>query len=269
MLNTTMPLLAHLSHQFKVMQSLTSSLLQFGKGMMGTANPKQPPELLKLYEMEGCPYCRRVREVLTLLNLDYISYPCPKKGTKYRPKVVEMTGKAQFPFFIDPNNGSQIQESAQIIAHLFQHYGNTGKTPKKYQNLPNRDMASTLATVVSALRGLKVQTSNKTRPQPEQLLELYGFDASPFTRLVRERLCELELAYVCRNVAKERWQDMGTAKLRSLLGEYTPIKGGKREQVLNEVMQGRMQLPYLLDPNTDTAMYESKDILEYLNTTYS
>lgn len=256
-------------HQLKVLQSVASTLLQKGKGASGTANPNQPEKLFELYDMEGCPYCRRVREVLTLLNLDYITYPCPKNGTKYRPKVVEMTGKVQFPFFIDPNTDRKIQESAEIVDYLFATYGTTGKTPSKWQHMPKREVASTLATLASGLRGLKADKTNQNRAQPEALLELYGFEASPYSRLVRERLCELELPFISRNVAKERWQDQGAAKLRLKPGKYVPKKGGKRERIFNEVMHGCIQVPYLIDPNTDTAMFESKDILDYLDKTYA
>ena len=72
-----------------------------GRGVSGTPFPKQPEKALKLYEFEGSPFCRRVREVLTTLNLDYEVYPCPKGGTKYRKVVKDLGGKRQFPFFVD------------------------------------------------------------------------------------------------------------------------------------------------------------------------
>ncbi len=49
---------------------------------MGTAFPKQPEKALKLYEFEGSPFCRRVREVMTLLNLDYEVYSMPQRRHK-------------------------------------------------------------------------------------------------------------------------------------------------------------------------------------------
>jgi hypothetical protein len=39
------------------------------------ARPKIP---LELYEFEGCPFCRKVREAIIILDLDPIVYPCPK-----------------------------------------------------------------------------------------------------------------------------------------------------------------------------------------------
>ena len=37
---------------------------------------------------------------------------------------------------------------------------------------------------------------------------------------------------------------------------------------MNDVMDGKLQFPYLVDPNTDTKMFESKDIIDYLENTY-
>lgn len=40
-----------------------------------------------------------------MLDLDVDVFPCPKGGTVWRPKAVELGGKAQFPFLVDPNSG--------------------------------------------------------------------------------------------------------------------------------------------------------------------
>ena len=106
------------NHQIKVVQALASALTEGGRGVSGTAFPQQPEKPLKLYEFEGSPFCRRVREVMTLLNLDYEVYPCPKGGQKYRKIVKEKGGKKQFPFFIDENSGTQMYESQDIIHYL-------------------------------------------------------------------------------------------------------------------------------------------------------
>ncbi|CAP01173.1 hypothetical protein ABSDF1836 [Acinetobacter baumannii SDF] len=58
------------NHQIKVLQALASAIAEGGRGVTGTAFPKQPVRALKLYEFEGSPFCRRIREVITLLNLD-------------------------------------------------------------------------------------------------------------------------------------------------------------------------------------------------------
>lgn len=255
-------------HQVKVLQSVVATLIEGGRGVMGTTNPKQPALPIKLYDIEASPYCRRVREVITLLNLDVEVYPCPKQGTRFRPEAHKISGKFQFPLLVDENTGLQILESQDIVDYLFKHYGSTGKTPKKWQKLSKRPVVGYLMAVVEGLRGLKANESNSTKSAPLHLLQLWSFEGSPYTRLVRERLCELEIPYVLHNVAKERWQDMGPAVLRlKPWGKYQPVTDGKRAREIKT--NTKMQVPYLVDPNTGVAMYESAEILKYLNHTYA
>lgn len=255
-------------HQVKVLQSVVATLLEGGRGVMGTTNPKQPELALKLYDIEASPFCRRVREVVTLLNLDVEIYPCPKKGTRFRPEAEKLAGKTQFPLLVDENTGLKLLESQDIIDYLFEHYGKTGKTPKKWQKLPKTPIGGFLVTAARGLNGLKAAESNANKPAPLHMLQLWSFEASPYSRLVRERLCELELPYALHNVAKECWQDMGPAVLRlKPWGEYQPVVAGKRSREIKT--NTKMQVPYLVDPNTGVAMYESADILKYLNHTYA
>jgi len=255
------------NHQIKVIQALASSLLEGGRGMQGTAFPQQPEKPLQLYEFEGSPFCRRVREVLTLLNLDYEVYPCPKGGQKYRKIVQEKGGKQQFPFLVDENSGVALYESQDIIHYLFQHYGKTGKTPQKFAHYPQLPVVALAGTLVNGARGIWINKKIIDRAAPAELLELWGFEASPFTRVVRATLAELELPFIYHNVAKERWQDMGPAVLRFKPGKYQALAGGKREKVMN-VMGRDIQVPYLVDPNTGVKMFESAAIVKYLNKHY-
>ena len=258
-------------HNIKVLQSVIGTLLEGGRGVTGTATPMQPEKANQLYDMEGCPFCRRVREVLTMLNLDFEVYPCPKNGTRFRPAAEEIIksigGSVSFPLMVDQNTGEKLQESQAIIDYLFKNYGKSGKTPAKWQNLSKQPIAGTLVSGVRMMHGLKADTTNINKAAPAQILHLWSFEGSPFSRLVRERLCELELPYVLHNVAKERWQDMGPAVFRAKPGPYVPLAGGKREKELSN-MQGRLQVPYLVDDNTGVQMFESKDIIQYLNRTY-
>jgi len=156
-----------LSHQIKVAQALASSVAQGGRGMVGTPFPNQPEKSIKLYEFEGSPFCRRVREVLTLLNLDYEVYPCPKGGTKYRPVVKQLGGKSRFPFLVDENTGDQMYESQDIIHHLFKHYGKSGKTPKKYATYPKIPVAAFAGTIINGARGVWINKQVLNRPAPD------------------------------------------------------------------------------------------------------
>lgn len=121
--------------------------------------------------------------------------------------------------------------------------------------------------MLNGLRGGMAKPLKKNKPAPEQLLELWGFEASPYTRIVRGVLSELEIPYIYHNVAKERWQDYGPAKLRLKPGKYEPLPGGKREQLFT-MMGNNIQVPYLVDPNTNVKMFESKDIVKYLKGQY-
>ena len=51
----------------------------------------RPARPLELYDFEGCPYCRKVREALSMLDLDAIVYPCPKGATMHRAAVERLT----------------------------------------------------------------------------------------------------------------------------------------------------------------------------------
>lgn len=41
----------------------------------------RPVKALKLYEFQGCPFCAKVREAVTVLDLDVTFLPCPKGGS--------------------------------------------------------------------------------------------------------------------------------------------------------------------------------------------
>ena len=112
-----------------VATSYLASGLRLGAGMTVHAPGNRPTKTLELYEFEACPFCRRVREVLSSLDLEAIVYPCPKGG-RHRARVRELGGKEQFPFLVDPNSGDQLYESSDIIRHLVDRYGD-GRAPQR------------------------------------------------------------------------------------------------------------------------------------------
>ena len=248
-----------MGNTFKAVISLLPSLIRGGRGAVIKGKRKQPAKLLELYDAEFCPFCRFVRETLTELDLDVIIYPVPKNGERFKARVVELGGKTTVPFIVDPNTGKQLYDSEAIAAYLYAEYGPVGKKP------PARFIyTSLLATMFRGSNGKYAQPSKA----PEQLLELYSFEASPYARLVRETLCELETPYILHNVGKApgqiiEWLPPG---LRiTMKKDYVPDTESRRK--LQE-RGGRMQVPYLIDPNTTTAMYESADIQRYLRSTY-
>ena len=247
---------------FNIATSLAATMLRPLNGIQSTARKQKPELLLKLYDIESCPYCRMVREVLTELDLDAEIYPCPKGGENYRQWLQEKTGKQQFPFLIDPNTEMALFESKDIIEYLFKTYSEAGEVPFKWQftNL------NTVGSQFTSLTRLGQGSRKKASRPPEKLLELYSFESSPFARLVREELCELEIPYIVRNAGRTQVSEWVLPKVRDALG-IEPESDIENRKVLQE-LTGKMAIPYLIDPNTETAMYDSEKIVEYLRETY-
>ncbi|MGH8528355.1 MAG: glutathione S-transferase N-terminal domain-containing protein [Nevskiales bacterium] len=248
-----------MSRNLEVATSLLASTLRGWRGTMASQRSSQPPKPIELYEFEACPYCRLVREALTELDLDAMIYPCPSGGTRFRPKVKEMGGKKLFPYMVDPNTATAMYESEDIINHLYQTY--RGKAPRRLPR-PLRVATSGLASVARGFRGRKARPSKA----PAKPLELYSFESSPYSRLVRETLCELELPYLLRSFGKAVGPDLGPPWVRTRFFPKLAIKGRNRQRMYQR--SARLQVPYLIDPNTDVGMYESADIVNYLNQTY-
>jgi glutathione S-transferase len=245
---------------FDIAGSTIASSLRSWRGTRASAAARQPKRLLELYEFEASPYCRLVREALTELDLDAKILPCPRGGRRFRPRVMTLGGVTQFPYLVDPNTGRSLYESSAIIEYLYSTYG-TGSPPSSLLR-PFDVATSTLAAVSRLAAGARARPSKPAR----RPLELFSFESSPYSRRVRELLCELELPYVLRNTGKARWQDLGPPSWRSTLFPDLPVEGRNRRRLLERA--GRVQVPYLVDPNTGTEMFESAAINRYLLETY-
>ena len=228
-----------LVHQLNLIASVAVSAVRWFSGRQVRVNGEAPTAKLELFEFENCPYCRKVRELLTELDLDVLIFPCPKGGERFRPELIRRAGKAQFPYLVDGSTGKQMYESRAIIAYLRDRYGSSTRAGF-LQGL--RNVGGSFASALRYGHGMFVRPSRA----PDQALQLWSFEASPFSRLVRERLCELELSYQLHNIGK------GSTKRKGF-----------------EAQHGRIQVPYLEDPNTGQCLFESQSILEYLEKTYS
>jgi glutathione S-transferase len=224
-----------------VATSLAATLARAGLGARVGALGARPEQPLALYEFEACPFCRKVREALSILDLDARIFPCPKRGPRFREEVKARGGKYQFPYLVDPNTGKEMYESDDIVAYLFRQYG-TGKPPALLAAGALTDVTAGLASTLRPGFGARYRPARA----PESPLELYSFEASPFCRIAREALCAFELPYLLHNVAK------GSPKREAFV---------KRS--------GKMQVPYLVDPNEGVEMFESADIARYLEQTYA
>jgi glutathione S-transferase len=251
-----------LVHNLNVLGSVATSTFTAWRGCMVVKQATQPKQPIILYDMEACPFCRRVREALTALNLDVEIRPCPKGGRVFRAEAERAGGKQQFPLLVDKNTGTVMYESTDIVAYLFKQYGER-PVPGYYKSRIWQQALGSLASTASGLRGLRAQISKR----PEKPLHLWSFEGSPYSRLIREKLCELEIPYTLHNLGKEHWTELGPAKQRLKPGPYTPLPGGKRDAFFQ--IHQRVQVPYLEDPNTGEGLFESSVILAYLDAHYA
>ncbi|WP_020409223.1 glutathione S-transferase N-terminal domain-containing protein [Hahella ganghwensis] len=250
------------SHIRNVINSTLASTTRFWRGTSGSKKTQQPEHLPELYDREGCPKCRLVREALTELNLDAMIYPCPEGGSRFAEKLESLSGDCSVPFLVDPNTETRISGAQEIIEYLFLEYRGS-EPPKQISETALNLVSSHLTTWVRGLKGTQVKASLA----PSKPLTLYSFESSPFSRPVRERLCELEIPYRLINLSKQQWADMGPAGHRLHLGKYRPLPGSKRELFLQQ--HGEVQVPYLVDPNHQTELFESVRILRYLDDYYA
>lgn len=226
-----------LSRKLQLVGGFTASGLRLARGtVVEKTLGSRPARLLRLWDFERCPHSRIVREALSCLDLDAEVRPCPRGGTRFRP---ELQGGG-VPRLEDPNTGETIVGSTAIVAHLYAKYG-AGSPPLLVNVTPVRIATGLMARVLTAGRGAIARPS-KT---PEKPLELYSFESSPPCRMVRFTLCELELPYVLHNVAK------GSPRREAFIAR-----------------SGKMQVPWLHDPNTGWQGFESLEIERYLERTY-
>ncbi|KAI3417444.1 uncharacterized protein J3R85_014385 [Psidium guajava] len=216
------------------------SVMNLKDGEITVSGPSLP---LQLFEFEACPFCRRVREAMTELDLSVEVYPCPKGSARHRELVRNLGGKEQFPFLIDPNTGVSIYESGDIVNYLFEKYGN-GTNPSAGL-LESTLFTGWMPTILRAGRGMTLWEKAR-RDQPPEMLELFSYENNPYARIVREALCELELPYILHNVGE----------------------GSRREKILMN-LSGSKEVPFIIDPNTGTKTGDHKKILDYLFQTYS
>jgi glutathione S-transferase len=200
--------------------------------------------MLELYDYEGCPYCRKVRETLCELDLDVLVYPVAH-GSARRADLKARGGRIQVPYLVDPGAGIALYESEDICTYLRTSYGDR-RAARGLATLPViNTFDSFLASAVRIGRGTRVAPRMTTARRPSSPLELYNMEGSPYCRKVREVLTELDIEHVIRNVPK------GSPKREAFRAEA-----------------GKVQVPYLIDPNTGSALFESSDIVAYLRDQY-
>ncbi|SDM00053.1 Glutathione S-transferase, N-terminal domain [Halogranum gelatinilyticum] len=78
---------------------------------------------LELYELEGCPYCAKVKNKLAELGLEYESHMVPRSHSE-RTEVEKVSGQTGVPVLVDEEHGIEgMAESDDIVEYLEETYG--------------------------------------------------------------------------------------------------------------------------------------------------
>eukprot|EP01040_Poterioochromonas_malhamensis_P001093 gene1093-1160_t len=207
------------------------------------ARPSQP---IIIYEYEASPYCRKVREACTMLDLSVEYRPCPGARTGWSDHMTQFTnGKRTVPFMIDTGK-TQLFESDDIIEYLFTTYG-----PGK-EHIPWTLKGGYAVTTCAYAASFRDYAGSKLLPNARndvfdlKPLTLWGYEGSPFVKIVRETLNSLGLCHILINCAR----------------------GSANREKLYQITK-RFQVPYLQDPNTGIDMFESPEIVKYLKSVYT
>jgi glutaredoxin len=246
-----------------------------------------PIRIKVLYDIENSPNCRRVRELLTELdiNVDVVVpattnsrcfldpnhpyyLPSPDDDSIIIPRMTIID---------DDDDGEEVTVEGvdDIIAVLESKYSATSEDDNDTEDDNDDDdksMVDTKDQVIATLqnignyvatalrigRGMAVSPAAVFRndtvpnaitpPRPNKPLILYSYEGNQFCRLVREVLTELDVYYELRSTGK------GSIRRRTELAEITG---------------GSTQCPFLIDPNTDTKISDSTAIIQYLYQTYA
>jgi len=203
----------------------------------------RPVSQLILFHSTDCPDSKRVRECLSILDLDALVYPCPSGGPAFDTPYRSDGDTGAVPVLVDPNSGKTISGSGDdIVEYLYTQYGNPNKIPWL---LKSNGLSNFLVNMALKIRGISGGSYSGKGLVPEEPLVFWSYEASPFCSVVQEVLCGLAVPHVLITVAR------GSAK-RSILFER----------------RGHFQAPYLYDPNSGVALFESAAIIEYLKSKY-
>lgn len=200
--------------------------------------PKKP---LILYEYDGNPECKKVREACSLLDLTVEFRPCPGAISGFSDLLVAVTkGKREVPFMIDSNPSMYKPEllgSKNIVTHLFDTYGPGVEFAPKNLVSGGKPKNTGAKTIKNARND-----NQKMKP-----ITVYGWEGARPVTPVRQALDKLGLAHVFINCSPE-------SSNRKLLEKRT---------------KGVYQVPYIIDPNTGVEMFESAEIVKYLENVYT
>ncbi|GAX29200.1 anaphase-promoting complex subunit 7 [Fistulifera solaris] len=185
-------------------------LLRYGRGrqVIAAARPDYAEQPLLLYSYEGNQFCRLVREVLCELDIPYEL----RNAGKQSPRRAELAkrGSTLCPFLVDPNTGTSMPESKEIVAYLYQTYARWTPPNELLQwasdvVLPTvRPLLALVAPWQAGSRGADpeqyAQSIQQAISQIDAMTALhpvvvYTYDLSPFCTETKALLGRLKLEY--------------------------------------------------------------------------
>lgn len=198
-----------------------------------------PIETITLYDSESSPACKRVREMLNLLDVTYECRPVFGSEVDNLPRMV------------DPNLGELISGDDEIIEYLLNRYGPPSSLYdiKALWPITFKEFALATSQLTIMLRG-KSDVMQQTNARPDNAkmkpIELWAYECSPFVRPVKEKLSSLGLPHVVVSCSRG---------------------SRNRDKMINKV--GRFQVPFIVDDNTGIEMFEGGEIVNYLEAVYT
>jgi glutaredoxin len=206
--------------------------------------PKRP---LVLYSYEGNQFCRLVREVLTELDIPY-ELRSAGKGSPRRAELAEVSGgSTQCPYLLDPNTGTSMAESADIIRYLYENYALWTPPSEILQWVSDKilPLAKPLFSLLTPLQAgssrentteyereiAKAKADIETEIQSNPVV-IYTYKLSPFSSEAKTLLDSLNISYKEISLGQE-W-------IPGLIKE-----GGSQTRAALLEMTGQSSLPHI------------------------
>ena len=127
----------------------------------------RPAAPIKLYEFEGCPFCRKVAGGGGVARPGRRVLPVPPGRAHLREFVKNVGGKSQFPYMVDDNTGVSMYESDDIIDYLYDKYG-----PGK-EKVPTLLRAGALTVLTAGFRSRAEDGRGEQVPRGEDAREAH------------------------------------------------------------------------------------------------
>lgn len=263
----TNPVMMSLPTPLDTLTSGLASMTRLSSGITvrrGDSIVKETGNLrLKLFDIEGDPECRIVRELLTETDTDCEIVPCAI-GSANHQRLPEDA----MPPCLMLDTGGKKNEVLVGKEAIMLYFSSTLTDKIDFDSMKDPEDPEFLLTEVSLKenmrgtsilpasipsvlrtgRGKRVEVAAVDAPRPIKSLTLYSYEGNQFCRLVREVLCELDISYELVNAGK------GSAKREKMVTDF-----------------GSSQCPYLMDPNVgeNWGIFESSDIISHLYDTYA